>query len=119
MLRQLLTLSQTPSLQHGLPSKDPMTILNFNLVPGGISRSSSPSPEDAKWNEAFSKTLLEALKLLLDGSLIRKKDVPTTQESEVVEIKRLMGVVDEAHASGKIEMGGVFPQVVARKTGVA
>ena len=44
-----------------------MTVTNFNLLPGGVSRESLS--QDASLNERFLKTVLESMKLLLNASL--------------------------------------------------
>ena len=78
MLQKLLSLDP----RAGNLSEDTMTILNFNLLPGGITRESRP--QDVSTNERFSDIVLESVKLLLKASLIRKKSrVP--EESPVGE----------------------------------
>ena len=100
-----------------------MTIINFNLLPGGISNS-SPF-QDASLSERFSEIVLESMKLLLAASLIRKKSQAPeeprdteggTDQSDLTEIQRLMDFIDKARMSDKIKMGGVFPQMIAQKS---
>ena len=59
-----------------------MTIINFNLLPGGVSRKSLS--QDASLNERFSDIVLESVKLLLKASLVRKKSQPKTHGLERV-----------------------------------
>ena len=100
-----------------------MTIINFNLLPGGTSRESRS--EDASLNERFSHIMLESVELFLKGSLIRKKSHASeelrvgeggTGQSELTEIERLMDFMEEARKSDRIKMGGLFPQVIAQKS---
>ena len=117
MLRQILSLN--PGAEN--PSGDMLTIINFNLIPGGITRNSRP--QDASINERFSDIVLESVKLLLEAALIRKKSqVPEKSEcgqtsmgqSGLPEIQKLMDFIDEARKSDRIKMGGVFPQLIAQ-----
>ena len=117
MLRQILSLN--PRAEN--PSGDILTIINFNLIPGGITRHSRP--QDASINERFSDIVLESVKLLLEAALIRKKSqVPEKSEggqtskdqSGLPKIQKLMDFVDEARKSDRINMGGIFPQLIAQ-----
>ena len=99
-----------------------MTIINFNLLPGGVSRESLS--QDASLNERFSDIVLESVKLLLKASLVRKNSQAPqdprageggTGQSEQIKIQMLMDTIDEARNSNGIKMGGVFPQLIAQK----
>ena len=123
MLRQVLSSNSEADVPQLYNSGDVMTITNFNLLPGGVSRESLS--QDASLNERFSETVLESMKLLLNASLIRKKSQapqdPRAGEGgadyrEQIEIQRLMDIIDEARRSDKIKMGGVFPQLIAQKS---
>ena len=117
MLQKLLSLGSAAEDQ----SKDTMTILNFNLLPGGISR--EPGRRDDSTNERFSDIVLESVKLFLGASQIRKSEalgMPTaggdgTGQHELAETQRLLSFVGEACKSKKIMMGGIFPQLIAQK----
>ncbi len=74
MLRQLLSLNLEADTS-AYPSREALTITNFNLLSGGISRESQS--QDRTLNQRFSATVLESMKLVLDSSLIRKmSEVP-------------------------------------------
>ena len=100
----------------------PMTIINFNLVPGGIARGIHSVSTDH--NDRLSDILLESMELLLNASAMRL----TLQTSEELSIKddskeqhtleetrALTHCIEELRASQKIRMGGVFPQLIAQK----
>lgn len=97
-----------------------MTLTNFNLLPGGICR--GLASDQCSVNESFSETMLESLKLVLHGSLIRKKCQTKMVvgddgqgQNELIARQRLMDYLDEVRESGTVIIGGYFPQVVAQK----
>ena len=119
MLRQILSPNSGADVSQFYNSSDVMTVTNFNLFPGGVSRESLS--QDASLNERFSETVLESMKLLLNASLVRKKSQARAGEvgadqSEQTETQRLMDIIDEARKSDGIKMGGVFPQLIAQKS---
>lgn len=100
-----------------------MTILNFNLLPGGISRETQS--EDTSLNDRFSEIVLESIKLLLNASLIRKQSQTPeeprlgdvgTGNNNLTDTQRLMDFIDEVRMSDRLKMGGFFPQIIAQKT---
>ncbi|KAF4609847.1 hypothetical protein G7Y89_g15776 [Cudoniella acicularis] len=121
MLRQLLPLNSGSNVFQ--PGGDLLTILNFNLLPGGISREGRS--EEIVLNNQFSDIVLETVKLLLNPSLVHKKSQANgdsfggeagTGHSQLTEIQKLMDFIDEAWKSGNVKMGGVFPQLIAQKS---
>lgn len=121
MLRQLLsTNSESIALQ---PSGHLLTILHFNLLPGGISREGRS--DDTTLNNQFSETVLETVKLLLKSAWLRQESLETdeesggkngTREDQMAKFQGLMDFVDQARGSDNIKMGGFFPQLIARKS---
>ncbi|KAL8793246.1 MAG: hypothetical protein Q9195_004182 [Heterodermia aff. obscurata] len=109
-------------LQQFLPpisGSEETTIINFNLLPGGISR--DLRPRKTNLNGRFSDILLESIKLLLKASLIRNESLPDEKKSDMNKIERtktqtLMDFVDETRKSDGIMMGGFFPQLVGRRS---
>ena len=100
-----------------------MSIINFNLLPGGISRQSYC--DDIRWNERFSDTVLESMKAALNGSLT-SNDSQTAEErhareagtgqSESIKIRKLIRFIEKSQKSNSIKMGGLFPQLIAQKS---
>ncbi|KAL8900038.1 MAG: hypothetical protein Q9207_005886 [Kuettlingeria erythrocarpa] len=122
MLRQLLSFNLEADIS-AYPPREVLTITNFNLLPGGISRESQS--QDRTLNQRFSATVLESMKLALDSSLIRKlSEVPDesrgrengTHRDRLTETQKLIDFIDNTRESGEIMMGGHFPQVIARKS---
>ena len=100
-----------------------MTIINFNLLPGGVSRNSQP--RETILNRRFSDIILESMKLLLNASLIRKKPLQDEKagsetgdavKSQWTKLQTLMDFVEKTRKSDEIMMGGFFPQLIARKS---
>ena len=100
-----------------------MTIINFNLLPGGISR--DPTSEGTALDQRFSDTVLESMKLVLESIITRK--VPQTprasgelgigtKHNALTTIQKLIDFVDSTRESGKLMMGGHFPQLIAQKS---
>lgn len=123
MLREILSSNSGADVSQIYNSGDVMTIINFNLLAGGVSRESLS--QDASLNERFSEIVLESVKLLLKASLVRKKSHapqdPQAEEAgtghgEQTKIQRLMDTIDEARKSDGIKMGGFFPQLIAQKS---
>jgi len=121
MLRTILSLDSKPS--DFQPGGDLLTILNFNLLPGGLSRETKS--DEIALNNRFSDIVLESVELLLNASLVRKKsemiadplgEKTSMKEGQLMEIEKLVGFVNDARGSGKIRMGGVFPQLIAQKS---
>ena len=123
MLQHLLSTNQAPGVSGPPLGEDAVTIHHFNLLPGGIAR--VPRLEETSLNEHFSDIVLESMKLLLKGSLIREmhqlglaqvhSEEYNTSESRLKTLQSLMGFIDEIRKSGMIMMGGVFPQIIAQK----
>lgn len=121
MLRQLLSLNPEGDTSPSL-TREVMTITNFNLLPGGISR--EPRSQNTTLNQRFSETVLESMKLVLNSTVIRKMS-QTPEESRfresemdhsgLTEIQKLIDFVENTRESGRIMMGGYFPQIIAQK----
>ncbi|KAI1149833.1 hypothetical protein F4825DRAFT_429006 [Nemania diffusa] len=119
MLRELLSHDSRPNVAH--ESNDLVRIIHFNLLPGGLNR--SDGSETSALNDRFSDIVLETVKLLLNASLVRAKSqdghatkkIQPDNQSRLEEIRALMDYIDEVRQSGEVKMGGVFPQVIARK----
>lgn len=121
MLRQLLSPRQ--DISQASAREYVMAIINFNLLPGGISR--ELRSEDTCLNTRFSDILLESMKLLLTASMIRKKSQAAKErqlgeggsdQSELADTQRLMDLIDEIRKSDGTKMGGIFPQLIAQKS---
>ena len=100
-----------------------MTIINFNLLPGGISR--DPTSEGTALDQRFSDTVLESMKLVLESIITRKMPQTLgasedrgigTKHDALTSIQKLIDFVDSTRESGKLMMGGHFPQVIAQKS---
>ncbi|XXG93752.1 hypothetical protein Hte_000001 [Hypoxylon texense] len=119
MLRELLSQNAKPG--GTTTSNDLLRILHFNLLPGGLSR--SEGSETSTLNDRFSEIVLESVKLLLNASLVRAKsqdghstkEIQPENQIDLEELQVLMDYIDEVRKSGEVKMGGVFPQVIARK----
>ena len=120
MLRELL---QRPTQQDTGKSPftpDPISILHFNLVPGGICRDAKQRSD--KLNIRFSETVLESVKLLLASPLngtSREKESKAAlslTDTKKVKIQRLIDSVDSIIQSNEIIAGGIFPYLVAQKS---
>jgi hypothetical protein len=120
MLRELLSQNLRPRVAPA--SADLLSILHFNLTPGGLSRSGGS--ETSTLNDRFSEIVLESMKLLPNASLVRVKsrdighsteEIQPESQRRLEEVQALMDHIDEVRKSGKVKMGGVFPQVIARK----
>lgn len=121
MLRQLLSMNSKSDVLQ--PSGDRLTILHFNLLPGGISREGRL--EDIIVNNQFSETVLETVKLLLKASWLHQESHEAddlsggkigTRLSQMAKFQGLMDFIDQARKSDNIKMGGFFPQLIARKS---
>jgi hypothetical protein len=93
-----------------------MSILHFNLLPGGICR--NPGLRTDPVNLRLSATILESMRLLLAASLDANrpndemgKDV--TKRTEKIE--RLMNRTENTITSQDTITGGLFPQLIAQK----
>ena len=117
MLRQILSLEQETDDPQILRSSDAMNLIQFSLQPAGVC--DNLQAENASLKSSFSKTVLETMKLLLQGSMIRKQsshgESHTETNSEISDIQRLMGYIDELYGSGKVLVGGFFPLLIAQK----
>lgn len=100
-----------------------MTILSFELRPGGVSR--AQQCKDTELNQRFSDLLLESVKLFLDGSIRRRmssaderteNDKGIVDDRELKDVQRLSNCIEEAQKSNSIMMGGSFPYLVAQKS---
>lgn len=92
-----------------------MAILHFNLLPAGFCKGSWL--EDGVAKEHFSDILLESVNLLLNASLLRKRqDGKGDQDAEVVELQRLINYTKETQESKRVKMGGIFPLLIAQKS---
>ena len=124
MVRSLMRLPPLQSVSALAQGYDPVSIIHFEIRPGGASAISNDRLEP-QWVDVFSKLTFEALKLLLNAALIRKQKLmerPVSQTAlsgtpsdSVKEIERLQGNITELISGGKVRMGGVFPARVARK----
>ena len=123
MLQQFLPPISGSEKDQSQSSGAVMTIINFNLLPGGISKDFQRRKTNL--NRRFSDTVLESIKLLLNAALIRKESLLETKagsekneigKSERTKLQTLMDSVDEIRKSDGIMMGGFFPQLVARKS---
>ena len=122
MLRQLLCLDEGADSSRDL-TREIMTITNFNLLPGGISR--GLRSQDNTLNQRFSETVLESMKLVLDSILIRKMaQVPEEMRGKeggtyyigLTETQWQINFIDDTRKAGNIMMGGHFPQIIAQKS---
>lgn len=113
MLRALLNLDTKKDFAQLSPSEDAMSIVNFSLVPGGLSRVSQ-SNDDAV-NEKFSEIVLETVQLLLKSSLLRTAS-QEHGDGSTDSLQRLMDLIDENRESGRIKMGGRFPLLIAQRS---
>lgn len=100
-----------------------MTTINFNLLPGGISR--DPRSESTALDQRFSDTVLESMKLVLESIIARKvpqtlgvseNQAVGTKHDVLMTIQKLINFVDKTRESGKLMMGGHFPQLIAQKS---
>lgn len=113
MLQELLRHSARDSTEEPLLHEESISILHFNLLPGGICR--NPELLTDALNRRFSETVLESVKLLLTPALEQTHpDQPVTEEQKG-KIVRLRDAIASAIKSGEVIAGGIFPQVVAKK----
>lgn len=121
MLRQFLSDSIGAEVVREGLGGDGMMIKSFNLLCGGVAR--APASQEPSVDERFSEILLESMKLLLDASLKRKQqheerapEIKYSDGDQLTTIHRLIEYLDELRKSGKVKMGGYFPQVIAQKS---
>jgi len=116
MLRQLLSMNSKSDVLQ--PSGDLLTILHFNLLPGGISREGRS--DDIEVNNQFSETVLETVGLLLKASWLDQKsheaDDSSSGTGQMAKLEGLMGFIDQVRKADNIKMGGFFPQLIAQKS---
>ena len=89
-------------------SELPVSIVQFNLLPGGICRDLGLTEDSV--NRRFSETVLESVKLLLAAPL--KKSL---SDREKVYIHRLIDAVAADMKDSAIIAGGIFPFLIAQK----
>ena len=107
-----------------------MNVNNFHLLPAGFSNPAQS--HDSILNEGFSNNLLDGLKLILSGFVMRLKAAqsneagePQLAESvagsnhgdELTHLQRLIDYIENNSKTRQVKMGGVFPLVVAQKAG--
>ena len=118
MLRQMLSLDIGTDGPPNCPSGDTMNLIHFDLVGAGICN--NLHAENASLNTNFSRTLLETMKLLLQGSLIRRQsqnvENDIDQGYEVSDVQKLISGIDEVYDSGKLLVGGLFPLLIAQRS---
>ena len=106
MLRELLQ-------QEPTEVGDPVSILHFNLVPGGICR--DLKLRTSTLNRRFSETILESVKLLLAAPLNEPEATRSLNKDQEEKIRRLMDAVATIIKSDEIIAGGIFPHLIAQK----
>lgn len=119
MVQQYLsfsTLIRSPSSK--LSNRDSLSLIHFGLTPGGASRANTT--EDTDLNNHLSKIILETMKLLLEGSLLKEKQAVNEADvahlhRDVPAINRSVEYVNDALATGAPLVSGHFPLLVARK----
>ncbi|KAH7394356.1 hypothetical protein BKA66DRAFT_567306 [Pyrenochaeta sp. MPI-SDFR-AT-0127] len=98
---------------------DTMSIINFNLLPGGICRNTDLRSDPV--NKRLSETVLESVKLLLAASLEENRQESVTgltqriSNEERDKTKNLMDAIASSIEVGEVIAGGVFPHLVAQK----
>ncbi|KAL9108368.1 MAG: hypothetical protein Q9227_006828 [Pyrenula ochraceoflavens] len=115
MLSRLLSLNTSTGNFDFRTGRNAMTIINFSLVPGGLSRGSrSDQIDDAVVNESFSEVVLESVKLLLKSSMVSQES-RNVNASNLARTMKLIKFIDENQKTGRVKMGGLFPLLIARK----
>jgi hypothetical protein len=121
MLRELLAQQPQPPAGSFEYLNDMISILSFSLVPGGICR--DLQARDDVVNRRLSATILESIRLLLAASLNQNREDGAAEvtmrlhEQDQISTRELIEAIAVSMECNEIIAGGVFPLLIARKTG--
>lgn len=117
MVRSLMRLPLERYASAITRDHEPVSIIRFELRPGGASVGSD-GELDSMWTNAFSKLTLETMKQLLIAARIRKKAAKEKEgykaengylgQNLVAEIKSLQNYIDNAITHKSVKVKGVF-----------